>query len=559
MSNAAIYFHPEAFNTATQSLMGRHAAGESFMRGFLRHADVDRFHIWNIAGRAQPGLEDLLNRLHPPERPVNWIDMRNRIKVGEVGVANLPIPEIGKEAWQRAPFGPNTYAICGITHTTATATVMNAVADMLIAPTEPFDTLICTSSAVRASIETQLSAVRDYLKDQFGTRTRPEPMLATIPLGVNSSDFAHDPAQRAHWRESLGIPEDAIVALYVGRFNLFGKMNPALMAMALEAAAQKTDKKIYWVNSGWGKDEAQSNRFHDGARALCPSVTYLHVDGRPETTRFSIWSVADFFVSFSDNIQETFGLTPIEAMAAGLPVVVTDWNGYRDTVRHGVDGFRIPTFAPRPGLGADLAHRYANDWINYDHYVGTSGQFTVVDLDKASDAILQLIENPDLRARMGAAAAQHARETFDWKVVIPQYQALWGEQNARRLATPPRTDAAKSLKDNPWRMDPFRLFASYPTEALTRENLIYVPPGMTWAEANTRLTGPLAVFSTVAFMTMGEAERVFELTAAGGRTRVHEVVQAFPAGRQYFVERGMLWMAKFGVINILPRSEQVIV
>ena len=148
MTNAAIYFHPEAFNTATQSLMGRHAAGESFMRGFLRHADVDRFHIWNIAGRAQPGLEELLNRLHPPERPVNWIDMRNRPKVGEVGVANLPIPEIGKEAWQRAPFGPNTYAICGITHTTATATVMNAVADMLIAPTEAFDTLICTSSAV---------------------------------------------------------------------------------------------------------------------------------------------------------------------------------------------------------------------------------------------------------------------------------------------------------------------------------------------------------------------------------------------------------------------------
>ena len=28
-------------------------------------------------------------------------------------------------------------------------------------------------------------------------------------------------------------------------------------------------------------------------------------------------------------------------MAAGLPVVVSDWDGYRDTVRDGVDGFRI--------------------------------------------------------------------------------------------------------------------------------------------------------------------------------------------------------------------------
>ena len=30
------------------------------------------------------------------------------------------------------------------------------------------------------------------------------------------------------------------------------------------------------------------------------------------------------FVSLSDNIQETFGLTPIEGMASGLPLIVSD-------------------------------------------------------------------------------------------------------------------------------------------------------------------------------------------------------------------------------------------
>ena len=54
--------------------------------------------------------------------------------------------------------------------------------------------------------------------------------------------------------------------------------------------------------------------------------------------------------SLSDNMQETFGLTPIEAMAAGLPSVVSDWDGYRDTVQHREHGFRIPTLAPPPAL-----------------------------------------------------------------------------------------------------------------------------------------------------------------------------------------------------------------
>ena len=34
-----------------------------------------------------------------------------------------------------------------------------------------------------------------------------------------------------------------------------------------------------------------ATRYHDGARALCPSVHYREVDGRPADVRFSIWSV----------------------------------------------------------------------------------------------------------------------------------------------------------------------------------------------------------------------------------------------------------------------------
>jgi glycosyltransferase involved in cell wall biosynthesis len=435
---------------------------------------------------------------------------------------------------------------------------MGVVADLIVSPTESYDCLICTSSAVREAIETQMDAVRDYLAYQFGPRRAPELQRTTIPLGVNVDDFATSEASRKAWRETLDIPEDAVVALYVGRFNLYGKMNPALMALALEAAAQKTDKPIYWVNSGWGDSKADEATYHDGARALCPSVQYRAIDGREPGTRFSIWSVGDFFISFSDNIQETFGLTPVEAMAAGLPCVVTDWDGYKDTVRHGLDGFRVPTIAPRPGQGYDLAFRYSNSWISYDNYVGGASQFTAIDYAEAAAAIGALVNNPDYRRKLGAQAKAHARAMFDWAAIIPQYQALWGELNARRLAAPPPEARSATIEENPWRLDPFRLFANYPTEHLTPQTVVRLAPGMTWALAQPLLTGPLATVSTYTHPTTAEVEQIVAFLGARALASVEEVMAAFPAARRYFLERSLLWLARFGVLLIEPGERSIV-
>jgi glycosyltransferase involved in cell wall biosynthesis len=548
MSNAAIYLHPEGYDTRRALLMGRHSAGESFLRGFLRHAQVDEVHLWNAGGRPEPELRELIARVAPEPRPLRFIDMRNRRRFEGPGAVYLPHPDLGREAWQRQPFGSWSYGICGITHTTASADVQAQIGDLLIAPTEPYDALICTSKAVRTAVETQLDAFRDHLARQFGPRRKPEPMRTTIPLGINCDDFVPSPEHRKAWRERLSIPDDAVVALYVGRFSLFGKMNPALMALALERAAQATDRPIVWLLSGWGEDPEAVQRFHSASAALCPSVRYLPIDGRPPDVRFSIWSAADLFISLSDNVQETFGLTPVEAMAAGLPSVVTDWNGYKDTVRHGVDGFRIRTIAPRPGLGQDLAFRYNNAWINYDLYVGAAAQFTAVDLAAASEAIVALAEDPNLRARMGAAAQARAREAFDWSAIIPQYQALWAEQNAIRAATP--RPPPEPVRDNPWRMDPFRLFANYPTQALQARTRIALAPGMSPAAGRAILASPLAAFITLTFPSGEEVDQVLAFLEPRGEVEVAEVLATFPPGRRFFIERALLWLAKFGVIVV---------
>ena len=546
MSNAVLYFHPDAYDTTGAKLMGRHAAGESFLRGFLRHGEVDNFHFWNVNRRPLDRAEALVRRIHAPRKPLAWHPDRRRL--GDVGVLNMPVPGIAAESWARRPLGEQAYAICGITHTTATVTVMQNVADLLLAPLHDYDALICTSEAVRASVEVELDGVRDYLASEYGPRRRPEPQRVTIPLGINVEDFAVSEANRKAWRERLEIPEDAVVALYVGRFSARGKMNPALMALALEQAAKRTSRPIYWVNSGWASSEQQAAEHHDSSRALCPSVHYRHVDGRPADVRFSIWSVADLFISFSDNIQETFGLTPIEAMAAGLPCVVTDWDGYRDTVRDGEDGFRIAAYAPRPGDGGDMAYAFAEGTLSYDTYVGGAAQYTAIDLAAAAQAIVDLAENPDLRRRMGAAARLRAERVFDWSAIVPQYQALWAEQDARRRAAP----VVKTDSGNPFRPDPFSLFAGYPTKHLQPSWQVSLPPGVTWTDARAVLGSPLATYANIHRPTLETAGQVFQWLEQNGPATVAQAMEPFAPGQRPFVQRGLLWMARFGAIVLAP-------
>jgi len=546
MSNAALYLHPDAYDTSGARLMGRHSAGESFLRGFLRHADVDRFHLWNVARQPQADLEALL-RLHgAPERPIVW--HANRRRLAEAGVLNMPVPGLAHEAWARRPMGEQAYAICGITHTTASDTVMRNVAELLLSPLHDYDALICTSSAVHRSVETELDGVREYIVQEYGPRRRPEPMRTVIPLGVNVGDFAVDAAQRKAWRDRLEIPDDAVVALYVGRFDIRAKMNPALMALALERAAARTSRPLIWLNSGWAASDKLAEEYHSTCRALCPSVQYRHVDGRPPDVRFSIWAAGDLFISFSDNIQETFGLTPVEAMAAGLPCVVTDWDGYRDTVRHGEDGFRIPTYAPPPGAGGDFAYFYADSAINYQAYVGGAAQYTAIDFAAAAQAIVDLAENPDLRRRMGAAAQARARTAFDWSAVIPQYQALWAEQAARRSAAP----VVPGPADNPFRPDPFALFGGYATRHLRGDWIVSAAPGVAWSDAAAVLTSPLAAHSGVNRPALAECAKLFEHLAANGPSTVTDAVAQFSGGMRAFMQRGILWMARFGVLTLTP-------
>ena len=165
----------------------------------------------------------------------------------------------------------------------------------------------------------------DYLKDRLGISRVVLPLLPVIPLGIHTADFAFSSDQKASARAALGVSPDTLVVLFMGRLSFHAKAHPLAMYQGLEAAAQATGKSVVLVECGWHANEFIEKAYADAARMACPSVRVVTLDGRKAQDRQTAWAGADVFCSLSDNIQETFGIVPIEAMAAGLPMRISPW------------------------------------------------------------------------------------------------------------------------------------------------------------------------------------------------------------------------------------------
>ena len=475
--------------------MGRNAAGESFIRGFLEHSS-ERSTIYAQVETADHGaaFEELAGNYNRSEE-VETFTRSELYKAGSPGIVFHPGPGITKPAFDRSVFGDNSWALCGITHTTSSANAMDSIVDILTAPVQPWDALICPSNAVKRNVETVLQAQANYLKERLGITNLVLPLLPVIPLGIHTQDFRPSPDKRISARAQLDIKPDEIVVLYTGRLSFHAKANPLPMYQALEAASQSTKKSIVLIECGWHSNEFIKNAFTQASNKVSPSVRNIVVDGRDNHIRSLAWAGADIFCSLPDNIQETFGIVPLEAMSAGLPVIVSDWNGYKESVRDGLDGFRIATTAPAPGSMQDLADRHALSLDSYDRYIGYGSSLVGVDLVKLTDSFCQLVNSKDLRTKMGLSGLERATSLYDWKYIIQKYEELWGEQN---LILNTQRRAVESVEDSyrprdsvrkvwPARLDPSVSFSHYSTYHVT-ENTMLSCNFLSYEEAVERLT-----------------------------------------------------------------------
>lgn len=464
--SAAIRYAADGFSTAGTRLMGRQAAGLGFLRAAIAAAGEAPLTGYGPSSRSAEDFAAQVRDIDPAAR-TQWIMSHDFDALGRNGVCYLPDPVLGAEARLRLRAGPSRYSLCGVTHTTASAGAMDALANLLSAPLMPWDAIICTSEAVAKTVGILHKAEVEYVQWRFGgLGPATPPQLPVIPLGIHWDDFASTEQQKAEARRSLNISADEVVALYVGRLAIAGKAHPAPMLKGLQEAASATGSRVVLIQCGWTANDANTEAFQQGGEWLAPDIRKITLDGRHDEARRTSWAAGDLFISLSDNIQETFGLTPLEAMAAGLPVVVTDWNGYRDTVRDGVDGFRIRTWAPPPGHGGVLAVRAESGVADYGRYLWGAASATSVDQSALVTRLRELITSRDLRRSMGAAGRAHAR-SFDWSKVYGSYQELWADLSARRVAAAedPEMQAllARAPRASASAPDPFFAFAHYPT------------------------------------------------------------------------------------------------
>jgi glycosyltransferase involved in cell wall biosynthesis len=474
-SDAVIRFEPDGYDVASPRMNGRVAAGHGFLRAAVQGRGEGPVYAYTPRPGAAQAFGRMVRAFDPAAEPA-WIQGEQLDRLGETrGVLYLADPNLAAFARTRLRVGAGRYSLCGVTHTLSSLGAQQFVADLLTEAVMPWDALVCTSTAALRTVETILEAQADFLRWRLGADlTLRPPQLPVIPLGVHCEDFAFGEAERAAARRSLGVAQDEVAALYVGRLVYTGKAHPFPAFLALQAAAEQTGKRLVFILCGSAPDKTQEANYLAGAAAFAPDVRIVRVDSRDDAARRSAWAAGDIFISLADSVQETFGLTPVEAMATGLPAVVSDYDGYRDTVRDGVDGFRIATLAPGPGgPGRAYALRYELGLLNNSEYFWMSSAATSVDLRQLTERLTALVEQPELRRGLGRAGQARARALYDWPQVFRQYQALWGELNARRRAVTSDTDsfiwAAKAPRQPPSRLDPFEAFAHYTTAQIGAE------------------------------------------------------------------------------------------
>lgn len=227
-------------------------------------------------------------------------------------------------------------------------------------------TTICVSDAIRDIL------VRDCLFSAKST--------ITICNGVALLKFAPNEPDRLAVRMSAGLMPDEFVVVCIARLSQQKRID--ILLDAIKRVIQRgVDCKCILVGDGPLREQ-----LFEQALALGVSA-HIVFEGFREDVRPYLHA-ADIFILTSDT--EGMPLTILEAMACGLPCIVTNVGGNAEAVTHGIDGLVVP--------------------------MGSA--------DAVADAIAYLAIHPNERGQMSKMARARVCEAFDLEKTMTQIEEV---------------------------------------------------------------------------------------------------------------------------------------
>jgi glycosyltransferase involved in cell wall biosynthesis len=225
--------------------------------------------------------------------------------------------------------------------------------------------------------------------------------ITVIPCGYAPEEFY--PVKRATARRILGFGRDERIVLHLGRmvprkgidnlirgFALMLRRNPGMKARLVIVGGDTVEADPA-ATPEIGRLQAVA-----AAEAVADRVVFKGQVGRGILKFF--YSASDVFVTTP--WYEPFGITPVEAMACGTPVIGSRVGGLKFSIRDGKTGFLVPPFSP-----AALAEKLS--W---------------------------LLSDRKLREHVSNAAVKRARELFTWDKVVYSLTGLYEKTVVPRVS-----------------------------------------------------------------------------------------------------------------------------